>query len=129
MKELTNAQRYYDEKGNALNVLSSAVSYTTTSGDQAVPVIAGVVGKKVRVLSFAISSSINGATVFLRNGAGGTQLSETILRTISGSYAGVNYQRSAYYPIYLFETTIGTSLVLNASAAGIVSVQVVYVLI
>jgi hypothetical protein len=29
----------------------------------------------------------------------------------------------------LFETTIGTSLVLNASAAGIVSVQVVYVLI
>jgi len=130
MGELTNKAVYYDERGNSLPVLSIARAYTPTgAGDQATPVVTAVAGKKIRVLSWACSTSINGPTIYLRSGAGGTQISETILRNISGATIAVNYQRSAYYPIHLFETASGSALVLNCSAAGTCSVQVVYVLV
>jgi hypothetical protein len=121
---------YYDENGNKLTILSKAVNYpTVTVGDQATPVVAAVAGKKIRVLAMALSTSINGPSCYLRSGAGGTQISETILRNISGSTAAVNYQRSAYYPIFLYETAAGQALVLNCTNTGVASVQVVYVLV
>jgi len=127
--ELTNQAVYYDERGNKLTILDKAISYTATVGDQVTPVVAAVAGKRIRVLSVAISTSINGPIVFLRSGAGGTQISETINRAISGSTMPVNYQRSAYYPIYLYQTVAGQALILNCSAVGTASVQVVYVLV
>jgi len=127
--ELTNRAVYYDERGNALPVLTQARSYTATVGDQAQAVVAAVAGKKIRVLSMALTSSINGPSCYLRSGAGGTQISELILRNITGSTSAMNYQRSAYYPIFLYETSIGQALVLNCSATGTCSVQVVYVLV
>ena len=128
-RELTNQVVFYDEKGNKLDVLSTAKSYTATVGDQAIPIVLAVPGKKIRILSMALSSSINGPTCFLRSGTGGTQISETILRNITGSTSAMNYQRSAYYPIYLYETSINQALILNCSATGTCSVQVTYVLI
>lgn len=128
-QELTKKSMYYDERGNALAVNSAARSYTATVGDQAAPVIAAVLGKKIRVLSMVLSSSINGPSCYLRSGAGGVQISELILRNISGSTSAMNYQRSAYYPIFLYETAVGQALVLNCSASGTCSIQVVYVLI
>lgn len=121
---------YYDDLGNVLAINSAAVSYpAATVGDQATPVVAAVVGKSIRILSMALSTSINGPTCFLRTGAGGAQITETILRNISGSTAAVNYQRTAYYPIYLYQTGVGAALILNCSAVGVASVQVVYVLV
>jgi hypothetical protein len=121
---------YYDALGNVLMVNSVARTYTVaTAGDQATPVVAAVAGKKIRVLSWALSESINGPSCYLRSGAGGTQISELVLRNISGAQLAVNYQRSSYYPIHLFETGVGQALVLNASNTGTASVQVVYVLV
>ena len=129
--ELTNKAVYYDERGNQLTIRSAAVTYASaTNGDQATPVIAAVAGKKIRVLLWSCSLSIGGSSIFLRNGAGGAQLSTTILRNITGSLQAVNYQQSAYFPIYLFETTAGTALVCNATPAnGAVTIQVTYVLV
>jgi len=122
--------QYFDQSGNILPILTQARSYpATTVGDQAQTVVPAVAGKKVRVLSMALTSSINGPQCFLRSGAGGTQISETILRNITGSTSAMNYQRSAYYPIHLYETNAGQALVLNCSATGVASVQVVYVLV
>lgn len=121
---------YFDASGNVLTVRAAAVSYpATTVGDQATPVVAAVAGKKIRVLSMALTSSINGPQCFLRSGAAGTQISETILRNITGSTSAMNYQRTAYYPIFLYETAAGAALILNCSATGVASVQVVYVLV
>lgn len=121
---------YYDSQGNVLAINAAAVSYTVAAaGDQATPVVAAVAGKRIRVLAWAISESINGPSCYLRSGAGGTQISELVLRNITGSTAAVNYQRTAYYPIYLFQTGVGQALVLNASNTGTCSVQVVYVLV
>jgi anaerobic glycerol-3-phosphate dehydrogenase len=122
--------QYYDAKGNVLTINTRAVNYpSATVGDQATPVVSAVAGKKIRVLAMALSSSINGPSCFLRSGAAGTQISETILRNITGSTSAMNYQRSAYYPIHLYETAVGSALVLNCSAVGVASVQVVYVLV
>lgn len=122
--------QYFDAKGNVLPILTQARSYpTVTVGDQAQAVVAAVAGKKIRVLSMALSSSINGPQCYLRSGVGGTQISELILRNISGSTSAMNYQRSAYYPIHLYETAAGQALILNCSATGVASVQVVYVLV
>lgn len=120
---------YFDEQGNRLAINSVARTYTVAAaGDQATPVVAAVAGKKIRILSWALSESINGPSCYLRSGAGGTQIGELVLRAISGSFVPVNYQRTAYYPIYLFETAAGQALVLNASNTGTASIQVVYVL-
>jgi hypothetical protein len=122
--------QYFDANGNVLTIFSKAVSYpAATVGDQATPVVAAVAGKKIRVLAMALSTSINGPSCFLRSGVAGTQISETILRNISGSFAAVNYIRTAYYPIFLYETNAGQALILNCSNTGVASVQVVYVLV
>lgn len=122
--------QYFDSNGNALPIRAAAVNYpSATVGDQATPVVAAVAGKKIRVLAMALSTSINGPSCFLRSGAAGTQISETILRNITGSFAAVNYIRTAYYPIFLYETNAGQALILNCSATGVASVQVVYVLV
>jgi hypothetical protein len=120
---------YTDENGNKLTIYSQARQYTATVGNQATPVVAAVTGKKIRVLSWAISESINGPSSYLRDGTTGAQISELVLRNISGATVAVNYQRSAYYPIHLFETSAGNPLILNCSATGTCSVQVVYVLV
>ena len=121
---------YYDPTGRPLTVLSAAVQYpSTTIGNQATPVVAAVTGKKIRILSMALTSSIGGPQCYLRDGTAGAQISELILRNISGSTTAVNYQRSAYYPIFLYETSAGQPLILNCSATGVASVQVVYVLV
>jgi hypothetical protein len=131
VSELMNRAVYYDERGNTHLIRSSAVSYASaTLGDQATPVVAAVDGKKIRVLLWSCSLSIGGSSIYLRNGAGGAQLSTTILRNITGSLQAVNYQQSAYFPIFLFETTAGTALVCNATpASGAVTIQVSYVLV
>ena len=122
--------QYFDTKGNVLPILTQSRHYASvTVGDQAQAVVEAVAGKKIRVLSMALSSSINGPQCYLRSGAGGAQISELILRNITGSTSAMNYQRSAYYPIHLYETAVGQALVLNCSAAGVASVQVVYVLV
>jgi len=120
--------QYFDSVGNVVQPLTVAISYTATVGDQAQAVVVAVPGKKIRVLSMALTSSINGPSCYLRSGAGGTQLSELILRNITGSTSAMNYQRSAFYPIYLYETSVGQALILNCSAVGTCSVQIVYVL-
>jgi hypothetical protein len=120
---------YYDANGAPLTILTQARSYTATVGDQAQAVVAAVAGKKIRVLSMALTSSINGPSCYLRSNPAGTQISELILRNISGSTSAMNYQRTSYYPIHLYETAVGQSLVLNCSATGTCSVQVVYVLV
>lgn len=126
----TDFETNYKGNANTFAVLSKAVYYpSATVGDQATPVVAAVSGRKIRVLSFAVTTSINGPIVYLRDGIGGTQISESILRALSGSTMPVNYQRTAYYPIYLFETSAGNPLICNCSATGSASVQVVYVLI
>mgnify|MGYP003393386335 CR=1 FL=1 len=126
----TDFETNYKGNANTFAVLSKSVNYpSTTVGDQAIPVVAAEPRRKIRVLSFAVSTSINGPIVFLRDGIAGTQISETILSAISGSSMPVNYQRTAYYPIYLFQTSAGNPLICNCSAAGTASVQVVYVLI
>jgi hypothetical protein len=122
--------QYFDTNGNILPIFSAAVQYpATTVGNQATPVVAAVAGKKIRVLSMALTSSINGPQCYLRSGTAGPQISELILRNISGSTSAMNYQRTAYYPIFLYETAAGQALILNCSAAGVASVQVVYVLV
>jgi len=126
----TDFETNFKGNANTFAVLSKAIYYDpTTVGDQEIPVVAAVPGRKIRVLSFAVSTSIDGPIVFLRNGIGGTQISEMILKAISGSTMPVNYQRTSYYPIYLFETSAGNALICNCSATGSASVQVVYVLI
>jgi len=132
MKNTTSSfsGNYYDANGDVLAILTQARHYATvTVGDQAQALVAAVAGKKIRVLSMALTSSINGPQCYLRSGAGGTQISELILRNITGSTSAMNYQRSAYYPIHLYETNVGQALVLNCSAVGVASVQVVYVLV
>ncbi|MDP3354162.1 MAG: hypothetical protein Q8S44_10540 [Flavobacteriaceae bacterium] len=126
----TDFETNYKSNANTFAVLSKAIDYDPTEvGDQATPVVAEVPGRKIRVLSFAVSTSINGPIVYLRDGIGGTQISEKILNAISGSTVPINYQRTAYYPIYLFQTSPGNPLICNCSATGSASVQVVYVLI
>jgi hypothetical protein len=105
----------------------SAVFSPTTVGDQATPIVTAVAGKKIRIYSIAVSISIGGSNCYIRNGAGGTQLTETYFRTLSGSTFPSYYSRSAYSGIWLYESLAGVSLVLNCTtAAAVVSVSLVY---
>jgi hypothetical protein len=108
-------------------VKTSQVTYNPpTVGDQAGAVVAAVVGKKIRVYSIAVSLGINSSNVYLRNGAGGTQLSVLYLRTTGGSVPSFYYQE-ATFGTFLFETGVNTALVCNSSTnTGPVSIQIVY---
>jgi hypothetical protein len=106
-------------------VASVARTYTTTVGDQAVPIVAAQAGKRIRVWSWAVSISINGSNCFIKDSSG-VQKTELLLRTTGGN-APNYYTRSAYPGIMLFDTAVGASLQLNCTTAGATnSVQIVY---
>lgn len=109
-------------------VLTKSITYAaTTAGDQATPIVAAVTGKKIRIFSSVVSISIGGTNCYIRNGAGGTQVTETFFRTLSGSAFPSYYSRSAYSGIWLYESEISKALVLNCTtAAAVVSVSLVY---
>jgi len=109
-------------------VLTKSITYSsTTAGDQASAIVPVVTGKKIRIFSLVVSISIGGTNCYIRNGAGGTQLTETFFRTLSGSSFPSYYSRSAYQGIWLYESELSKSLVLNCTTAGaVVSVSLVY---
>lgn len=108
----------------------TAVYSSTTAGDQATPVIAGVVGKKIRIFAIACTTNIGGTNFYLRNGTGGIPVTENFYRAISGSPSAAYYSRVGYQGIWLYETAIGASLVLNCTTAGAqVSISLTYSLI
>lgn len=105
----------------------TAVYSSTTAGDQATPVIPSVAGKKIRIYAISATTNIGGTNFYLRNGAVGTQLTETFYRAISGSPSAAYYSRVGYQGIWLYETEIGKSIVLNCTTASAqVSVSLVY---
>lgn len=105
----------------------TAVYSSTTAGDQATPVIPSVAGKKIRIYAISATTNIGGTNFYLRNGAAGTQLTETFYRAISGSPSAAYYSRVGYQGIWLYETEIGKSIVLNCTTASAqVSVSLVY---
>lgn len=104
-----------------------AVYPTTTAGDQATPVITGVSGKRIRIYAIASTTNIGGTNFYLRNGAGGTAVTETYYRAISGSPSAAYYSRVGYPGIWLYETTPGSNLVLNCTTATAqVSISLTY---
>lgn len=118
----------YDPSGNALTVKSASATYNPpTAGDQATALVAAVVGKKISVLAYNVQLGVSSANTFLRNGAGGTQLSVLFLRATGGSVPTA-YIEGGSAGVVLFATTAGTALVTNcATNTGTVSIQVTYV--
>jgi len=119
-----------DRQNWDVNPSAKAVSVTyasTTAGDQAAAIIPAVAGKKIRIFAISVSISIGGSNCYIRNGAGGTQLTEQFFRTLSGSAFPSYYSRSAYPGIFLYESEVSKALVLNCTtAAAVVSVSLVY---
>ena len=109
-------------------ILTKTVAYaTTTVGDQAAAVVTGVAGKKIKIYAISCTTNIGGTNFYLRNGAGGTALTETFYRAISGSPSAAYYSRVGYQGIWLYESTVGSSIILNCTtAAAQVSVSLVY---
>jgi len=109
-------------------ILTKTVAYaSTTAGDQASAIITGVAGKKIRIYAIGLSISIGGTNCYLRYGAGGTPVTETFLRTLSGSSFPAYYNRVGYQGIWLYESIVGSSIILNCTtAAAQVSVSLVY---
>jgi hypothetical protein len=105
----------------------TAVYASTTAGDQASSVITGIPGKKIRIFAIAATTNIGGTNFYLRNGLGGTAVTETYYRAISGSPSAAYYSRVGYQGIWLYETLAGVALVLNCTTAGAqVSVSLTY---
>lgn len=109
-------------------VLTKTIIYSsTTSGDQATAVVTGVSGKKIRIYAISASTNIGGTNFYLRNGSAGTALTETFYRTITGAQSAAYYSRIGYQSIWLYETEVGKSIVLNCTTAGAqVSISLVY---
>jgi hypothetical protein len=100
---------------------------STTAGDQATPIITGAAGKKIRIFAIAATTNIGGTNFYLRNGTGGTPVTENFYRAISGSPSAAYYSRVGYQGIWLYETTAGSNLVLNCTtAAQQVSISLTY---
>ena len=110
------------------SIITKSIAYaSTTVGDQATPILAGVVGKRIRIYSIAVSISIGGTNCYIRNGVGGTPVTETFLRTLSGSSFPAYYPRTAYQGIWLYTAEVDKGLILNCTtAAALVSVSLVY---
>jgi len=99
----------------------------TTAGDQATPVVVGVAGKKIRIFAIASTTNIGGTNFYLRNGAGGTPVTENFYRSITGSYIAAYFSRVGYQGIWLYETEVGKSLILNCTTASAqVSISLTY---
>ena len=109
-------------------IKTKSITYaSTTAGDQAVPIIAAVTNKKIRIYSLSVSISIGGSNCYFRSGAGGTQLTEIFFRTLSGGQYPAYYSRVGYDGIWLYESEISKALVLNCTtASAVVSVSLVY---
>ena len=119
------------DRGNVLpdpNVKAITMQYTsTTAGDQATPVLAAVAGKKIRIFAIAATTNIGGTNFYLRNGTGGSAVTEMFYRAISGSPSAAYFTRVGYPGIFLYETSLGTALVLNCTTASAqVSVSLSY---
>jgi hypothetical protein len=114
--------------GQISGILQKTVAITsTTAGDQAAAIVTGIPGKKIRVFAIASTTNIGGTNFYLRNGASGSVLTETFYRAISGSPSAAYYSRVGYQGIWLYETEIGKSIVLNCTTAGAqVSISLVY---
>lgn len=110
------------------NVQVKTVAYaSTTAGDQATPVITEIAGKKIRIFAIACTTNIGGTNFYLRNGVGGTPVTEIYYRAIAGSPSTAYYSRVGYQGIFLYETIVGVNLVLNCTTAGAqVSISLVY---
>jgi len=108
--------------------LTKTVAYSsTTVGDQATAVVPAVAGKRIRIYAISATTNIGGTNFYLRNGAAGTALTETFYRAISGSPSAAYYSRVGYQGIWLYETEVGKSIVLNCTTASAqVSVSLVY---
>jgi len=105
----------------------TAVYASTTAGNQAAVVVPEVAGKKIRIFAIAATTNIGGTNFYLRNGTGGAALTETYYRAISGSPSAAYYSRVGYQGIWLYETTVGSAIVLNCTTAGAqVSVSLTY---
>lgn len=105
----------------------TAVYPTTTAGNQATPVIAGQVGRKIRIFAISATTNIGGTNFYLRNGAGGNPVTETFYRAISGSPSAAYYSRVGYQGIWLYETQVSADLILNCTTAGAqVSISLTY---
>jgi hypothetical protein len=109
-------------------ILTKTIAYSsTTAGDQAAAVVTGVPGKKIRIYAIACTTNIGGTNFYLRNGAGGTPLTENFYRAISGSPSAAYYSRVGYDGIWLYETEVGKSIVLNCTTATAqVSISLTY---
>lgn len=104
-----------------------AVYNPTTAGDQTASVITGQAGKKIRIFAIAATTNIGGTNFYLRNGTGGTPVTENFYRAISGSPSAAYYSRVGYQGIWLYETTVGSNLVLNCTTSGAqVSISLTY---
>jgi hypothetical protein len=119
------------DRGSVLadpSVKTVTAAYTsTTVGDQAAAVLAAVAGKKIRIFAIAVSISIGGTNCYLRNSGAGTQITETFLRTLSGSSFPAYYSRVGFPGIFLYESDVGKGIVLNCTTASAnVSVSLVY---
>lgn len=119
------------DRGNILsdpNVKAITMQYaSTTAGDQSTPVLPAVAGKKIRIYAISATTNIGGTNFYLRNGAGGSAVTETFYRSITGSYIAAYYARVGYAGIFLYETSVGVALVLNCTTAGAqVSVSLSY---
>lgn len=100
---------------------------STTAGDQATPVLAAIADKKIRIFALAATTNIGGTNFYLRNGAGGSAVTEMFYRAISGSPSAAYFTRVGYPGIFLYETSVGAALVLNCTTAGAqVSVSLSY---
>lgn len=110
-------------------VLTKTVAIaSTTVGNQAASIITGKAGKKIRIFALSCTTNIGGTNFYLRNGAAGSQLTETFYRAISGSPSAAYYSRVGYDGIWLYETaTAGEDIILNCTTASAqVSVSLVY---
>jgi len=111
-----------------VGVLTKTAVYTsTTAGNQAIAVIAGQTGKKIRIYAIAATTNIGGTNFYLRNGTAGAAVTETFYRAISGSPSAAYYSRVGYQGIWLYETVVGENLVLNCTTASAqVSISLTY---
>jgi|WetSurMetagenome_2_1015567.scaffolds.fasta_scaffold63194_3 hypothetical protein len=118
----------YDPTGAALTVKSASATYNPpTAGNQATPLVAAVVGKKISVLAYNIQLGVSSANTYLRDGTAGAQLSVLFLRATGGSVPTA-YIEGGSAGIVLFATTAGNALITNcATNTGTVSIQVTYV--
>jgi hypothetical protein len=107
--------------GTGMVTLKTATGTFSTSGDH--NIIAAVAGKKLRVVSYSITTTGTTAMVCTFK-SGTTELWKLILQAPSGAAVGANLSTQA--PYHLFETGAGVALNLNTDQAQQVAWSVTY---